>query len=80
MGFSPGIFPLLAVLGVFKLRRVSRMVAEMPVYPAATALYLLFGTLLLVLAFLQRPLESCIALATGPVGVPIYFLVKRRGA
>jgi APA family basic amino acid/polyamine antiporter len=78
MGFSLGIFPLLAVLGVFKLRREGRTVVKMPGYPVAPALYLLFGTLILVLAFLQRPLESSIALGTVAIGVPVYFFFRRQ--
>jgi len=78
MGFSLGLFPLLAVLGVFKLRREGRTVVKMPGYPVTPALYLLFGTLILVLAFLQRPLESSIALATVAVGVPVYFFFKSQ--
>ncbi len=41
-------------------------------------LYVLVGTLILVLAFLQRPLESSIALGTVAVGVPVYFFFKRQ--
>jgi APA family basic amino acid/polyamine antiporter len=78
MGFSLGIFPLLAVVGVFKLRREGRTVVKMPGYPVTPALYLLFGTLILVLAFLQRPLESSIALGTVAVGVPVYLFFKRQ--
>jgi APA family basic amino acid/polyamine antiporter len=77
MGFSLGIFPLLAVLGVFKLRRTGRSAVKLPGYPVASAVYLLVGSAILVLAFLQRPKESLIALATALVGVPIYYFFKR---
>jgi len=77
MGFSLGIFPILAVIGVFKLRRTGLSVVRMPGFPLAPALYVLFGVTILVLAFLQRPFESSIAVATALVGVPVYFLFKR---
>ena len=77
MGFSLGIFPLLAVLGVFKLRRSGQSVVKMPGFPVASLFYILMGVMILVLAFLQRPVESSIAIATALAGIPVYFLFKR---
>jgi len=77
MGFSLGIFPLLAVLGVFKLRRTGRSAVKLPGYPAASAVYILIGATILVLAFLERPVESLVAVATALAGIPIYFFFKR---
>jgi len=78
MGFSLGIFPLLAVLGVFKLRRTGRSAVKLPGYPAASAVYILIGATILVLAFLERPVESLVAVATALAGIPVYFFFKRR--
>lgn len=80
MGFSLGIFPILAVLGVFKLRRKGASVVRMPGYPVTPALYILAGTTILVLSFLQRPKESSIALATVLIGIPIYLIFKKKYA
>ena len=77
MGFALGIFPLLAVLGVFKLRRTGRSAVRLPGYPAAPALYLLAGFAILVLAFLERPTESLVAVATALAGVPVYLFFRR---
>jgi APA family basic amino acid/polyamine antiporter len=77
MGFSLGIFPILAVLGVFKLRRTGQSAVRMPGFPAAPAVYVLAGVTILVLAFLERPVESSIAIATALVGIPVYFFFKR---
>jgi APA family basic amino acid/polyamine antiporter len=77
MSFSLGIFPLLAVLGVFKLRRSGRSVVKLPGFPVASAVYILIGATILVLSFLQRPVESLVALATALVGIPVYFYFKR---
>jgi len=79
MGFSLGIFPLLAVLGVFKLRRTGRTAVKLPGFPVAPAVYILIGTSILVLAFLERPVESLVAIATALAGIPV-FLFFRRGA
>ncbi|MCK7461677.1 MAG: APC family permease [Sphingobacterium sp.] len=55
MGFSLGIFPLLAVLGVFKLRRTGRSAVKLPGYPVASAVYILAGTAILVLVLPRTP-------------------------
>jgi APA family basic amino acid/polyamine antiporter len=78
MGFSLGIFPILAVIGVFKLRRSGLSVVKIPGYPVAPAVYVIAGTAILVLAFLRRPVESSIALGTVAVGIPIYLVFRRK--
>ncbi len=80
MGFSLGIFPLLAVLGVFKLRRTGRSVVKLPGFPVAPAVYILIGASILILAFLERPKESLVAIATALVGIPIYLFFSRPAA
>jgi basic amino acid/polyamine antiporter, APA family len=80
MGFSLGIFPLLAVLGVFKLRRTGRSAVKLPGYPVASAVYILIGAAILVLSFLERPKESLIAIATALAGIPVYLFFKRGAA
>jgi len=77
MGFSLGIFPILAVIGVFKLRRLKMNPSKMPGFPLAPILYILAGLLILFLGFLERPIESSIALLTVAAGIPAYFLFKR---
>ncbi len=77
MGFSLGIFPLLAVLGVFKLRRTGLSAVKLPGYPVASAVYILAGSAILALAFLQRPVESLVAVGTALAGVPVYLFFRR---
>jgi APA family basic amino acid/polyamine antiporter len=78
MGFSLGIFPLLAVLGVFKVRRLKLNPYKMPGFPFAPALYILSGVVILILAFFQRPTESSIAILTVLVGIPVYWIFKKK--
>jgi APA family basic amino acid/polyamine antiporter len=77
MGFSLGIFPLLAVFGVFKLRRSGRSAVKLPGYPVASAVYILVGAAILVLSFLRQPVESLVAVATALAGIPVYLFFKR---
>jgi len=77
MGFALGIFPILTVTGVFKLRINHPMALRMAGFPFTQILYIATGILILVLAFLERPIESSIALMTVIAGIPAYYLFKR---
>jgi APA family basic amino acid/polyamine antiporter len=77
MGFSLGIFPILSVIGVFKLRRAGESVYRLPGYPIVPLIYILAGASILTLGFMQRPVESSIALGMVLVGVPVYWIFKR---
>jgi APA family basic amino acid/polyamine antiporter len=78
MGFSLGIFPLLAVLGVFKVRRLNMSPYKLPGFPIAPVLYISAGIAILFLAFFQRPTESSIAIATVLIGIPVYWVFKKK--
>lgn len=78
MGFSLGIFPILAVIGVFKLRRSNRSVTRLPGYPVAPLIYIFIGVVILFLSFFERPVESSIAIGTVLVGIPVYLYFKKK--
>ena len=78
MGFSLGIFPILAVIGVFKLRRSNKSVSKLPGFPVTSLFYIATGISILVLAYFERPVESSIAIGTVLIGIPAYFLFKRK--
>lgn len=78
MGFSLGIFPILAVIGVFKLRRSNMSTYKLPGFPIAPIIYILTGVTILFLAFFERPVESSIAILTVIVGIPMYLFFKKR--
>jgi APA family basic amino acid/polyamine antiporter len=77
LSFSLGIFPILVVIGVFKLRIKKQTVLKMPGYPILPAFFVLSSAIILVLAFLERPVESSIALGVVGAGIPAFFLLKR---
>jgi len=77
MGFCLGIFPIVAVIGVFKLRSVGSGTYRMPLFPVAPLVFVSVSLSILVLAYLERPVESSIALATVAVGVPVYFVFSK---
>ena len=74
MGFSLGIFPILAVIGVFKLRRMKKSEYKMPGFPVVPVVYILAGVMILILGFLERPIPSSIAILTVVLGIPAYFI------
>jgi len=78
MGFSLGIFPILAVLGVFKLRKSKKNVNRMPGYPLAPVIYVVIWVFMLTLAYFERPVESSIAVVTVLIGLPAFWLFERQ--
>ncbi len=78
MGFALGIFPILTVFGVIKLRRDNPSALRLPGYPFTQILYITAGILILGLSFLERPFESGIASLTVLVGIPAYYIFKRN--
>jgi APA family basic amino acid/polyamine antiporter len=78
MGFALGIFPVLTVLGVWRLRKKNPEGFRIKGFPVPQIIYISAGIMILVLSFLERPLESSIALLTVIVGIPAYYLFKRR--
>ena len=77
LSFSLGIFPILAVIGVFKLRMKKQSVLKIPGYPILPAIFIIFSIAILILAFLERPVESSIAIALILLGVPVYYLLNK---
>lgn len=73
LSFSLGIFPILAVIGVFKLRIKGQTVLKVPGYPYLPAFFILSSILVLILAYLERPMESSIALGVILLGIPMYY-------
>jgi APA family basic amino acid/polyamine antiporter len=78
MGFSLGIFPILAVASLFRRRRPGEIRTHHPGYPIAPVLFVVAGTMMLVLAFLERPTESILAICTVLAGIPFYLLFRKR--
>lgn len=78
LGFSLGIFPVVAVAGVFKLRMTKKSTLKLRGYPWVHVFFILSSLFILVLAYSERPVESSIAIATVLMGVPFYYLFRRR--
>ena len=78
MGFSLGIFPIITVFGLFKLRKENKNTIRLPGYPLAAIVYILAGVAMLLLSFLERPAESSIAIFTVLAGLPAYYLFIRN--
>jgi APA family basic amino acid/polyamine antiporter len=78
LSFSLGIFPILAVLGVFKIRISGQSKMKTPWYPVPQLLFIVFSLAILVLAFLERPVESSIALGVIVAGIPVYYVLRAK--
>jgi APA family basic amino acid/polyamine antiporter len=77
MGFALGIFPVLTVIGVWKLRKDHPEALRLKGFPVPQIIYVLAGVMILVLSYLERPLESSVALLTVLVGIPAYLVFKK---
>ncbi|GET34878.1 amino acid permease [Prolixibacter bellariivorans] len=80
MGFALGIFPIIAVLGVFRLRKLKRTTYRHPGYPYVPVIYVVTAVTMLVLTAIERPAESLIAIAVILVGIPAFLLFKNSNA
>jgi APA family basic amino acid/polyamine antiporter len=78
MGFALGIFPILTVFGVIKLRRDNPDAVRMPGYPFTQFIYIAAGLLILGFAYAERPFESSIASLTVLAGIPAYYIFKKK--
>lgn len=78
MGFALGIFPILTILGVFRLRKRRPSAIRLKGYPVAQIIYIAAGIMILVLAYFERPVESSIALLTVVIGIPAYYIFKHK--
>ncbi|MEX0987983.1 MAG: amino acid permease [Bacteroidales bacterium] len=78
MGFALGIFPVLTVFAVFKLRQRKSSAIKLRGFPVPQIIYMTAGILILTLAFLERPVASSVALLTVVTGIPAYFLFRRE--
>jgi len=78
MGFSLGIFPIFAIIGVFKLRRLNMSKYKLPGFPVVPIIYVLAAVSILTLAFFERPVESSIAIVMVLIGIPVFFIFKKK--
>jgi APA family basic amino acid/polyamine antiporter len=70
MGFSLGIFPIIAIFGVYKLKN--------PGSYFIPGIYISISSLILLLAYLERPVESTIAIITVLIGIPAYRFIAKN--
>ncbi len=77
MGFALGIFPVITVFLVYKLRKSGMSRYRLPGFPLTAIVFISSSLLILILSFLERPVESLIAIAAILTGIPAYYLFKR---
>ncbi len=80
MGFSLGIFPILSVLGVFKVRKLNMGGYRLPGFPVVPIIYISAALVILCLAFFERPVESLIAIGMVLIGVPVFYYFRKKNA
>ncbi|MCP4214843.1 MAG: amino acid permease [bacterium] len=77
VGFALGIFPLLAVAGLFKARRLKigeDSALKLKGVPLIAGFFLAANLSLMIIACVNRPMESAAAVLTVLTGVPFYYI------
>ena len=77
LSFSLGVFPVLAVMGVIKLRIKDQSIFKIAGYPIHQLVFIFFSISILVLAFLERPVESSVAIIVILGGIPVYYILRK---
>jgi len=75
--FALLIFPFFAVAGLFVARKkkIGESIAvRVAGYPVVPAFFLLCSLLIMIIAYINRPLESTAAVITVLIGIPIYYI------
>jgi APA family basic amino acid/polyamine antiporter len=80
--FAVMLFYILTIVGLFRLRR-TRPNAPRPYrawgYPVLPALYITFALVVEWALLTHKPLRSVAGLCIVAVGIPVYYLWRRRG-
>lgn len=75
------IFYVLAIIGIFRLRK-TRPSADRPYkafgYPVLPALYILMGSIFCILMLIYKPTYTWPGIIIALLGVPVYYLLRRR--
>jgi APA family basic amino acid/polyamine antiporter len=75
--FALLIFPFFSVAGLFIARKKKigeSMAVRVTGYPFVPLFFLLCNLLIMIIAYINRPLESTAAVITVLIGIPIYFV------
>ncbi len=78
MGVALGLFPIVAVWGIFRLRKLHPEAVRMPGFPLVQIIFLSASIGMLTLSLKERPVESAIAIATVLAGVPVYYFFRTK--
>ena len=77
LSFSLGIFPIMAVIGVFRLRISGIAKYKSPGFPYVQIIFIVFSVAMLILAFMEMPKESSIALIITASGIPLFYILNK---
>jgi len=83
MGFALGIFPLLAVIGLLRLRHGRpevRGAYRVPCHPLAPLLFLSFTIAMMLAALITWTKTACCAVVVVLLGIPLFHVWERLSA
>lgn len=77
IGFALGIFPWLAIAGLFKARKLNigeETAVKVMAYPLTPLFFLVSILALMIVTYFNKPIESSIAVLTVIIGIPCYYI------
>lgn len=77
LGFALGIFPWLSIAGLFAVRKRKlgdSTAVKTPLFPLVPLFFLGSTLILMIIAYINRPVESSAAVATVLAGIPCYYI------
>lgn len=80
IGFTLNLFTLLAVMGLFILRRrptEGPVVFRIKFHPVLPAIFILINGWILVYGLIYKPLESFAGILTAAAGLLVYYILKK---
>ena len=60
------------------MRRRYTIPYKSPGFPIVQLVFMAFGVSILILSWFERPVESSIALGTVAIGIPVYWVFKKK--
>jgi len=79
MGFALSIFPVLTVVAMMILRRREKNERHYrtPFYPLVPVFFIVFSIIIMVMAYMGRPVESTFAIIAVLSGIPVFYIWKK---
>ena len=78
--FGSFTFYALGAVGLMKMKMKKVITEKIPAYPLAPALFIILTLVFLINTLISNPKQSITGIALTLVGIPFYYLFKKRNS